>query len=202
VTPNPSIEATNNGVQRLRAFAQAVPPLFAPHLKRWAAQARFHHFIERKAMSPNLPTSWNWRDEGFWSAPVAVVATRPANLYRVWGGTSSEAGSPHRPGICLSFHAPKTRKEAEGLFSVFEWGNACRFATRFEVAAGATLYIGKAHPGDYYHSGWGHPGSQVFIELAQFQRLARKIGQATNLIDDLKGYTVVPNRDPGRKLSS
>jgi len=31
---NHSIEATNNGVQRPRAFAQAVPPLFAPHLKR------------------------------------------------------------------------------------------------------------------------------------------------------------------------
>ena len=32
--PNPSIEATNNGVKRLRVFAKAVPPLFAPHLQR------------------------------------------------------------------------------------------------------------------------------------------------------------------------
>ena len=34
--PNQSIEATNNGVQRLRAFASAQPPLFAPHLQRYA----------------------------------------------------------------------------------------------------------------------------------------------------------------------
>jgi hypothetical protein len=33
-TPNPSIEATNSGAQRLRAFAKAVPPLFAPHPHR------------------------------------------------------------------------------------------------------------------------------------------------------------------------
>jgi len=31
---NPSIEATNTGGQRLRAFANAVPPVFAPHLQR------------------------------------------------------------------------------------------------------------------------------------------------------------------------
>jgi hypothetical protein len=34
VRPNPSMEATNNGGQRLHAFAQAMPPLFAPHLQR------------------------------------------------------------------------------------------------------------------------------------------------------------------------
>lgn len=34
VTANPSIGATNNGVQRPCAFAKAVPPLFAPHLQR------------------------------------------------------------------------------------------------------------------------------------------------------------------------
>ena len=32
--PNPSIERTNNGVSGLLAFAKAVPPLFASHLKR------------------------------------------------------------------------------------------------------------------------------------------------------------------------
>jgi hypothetical protein len=34
VSPNPSIEATNTGGQRSRAFAEAVPPVFAPHLQR------------------------------------------------------------------------------------------------------------------------------------------------------------------------
>lgn len=35
--PNPSIEATNNGGQRLRTSSKVVPPLFAPHLKRSAS---------------------------------------------------------------------------------------------------------------------------------------------------------------------
>jgi len=38
VSPNPSIEATNTGGQRSRAFAEAVPPVFAPHLQRWASR--------------------------------------------------------------------------------------------------------------------------------------------------------------------
>jgi hypothetical protein len=37
MTPNPSIEATTNGGLRLLAFAKAVPPLFAPHLKRYVS---------------------------------------------------------------------------------------------------------------------------------------------------------------------
>ena len=36
--PNPSIEGTNNGGSSLSAFAHAQPPLFAPHVKRWASQ--------------------------------------------------------------------------------------------------------------------------------------------------------------------
>jgi len=35
VPPNPSIERTNNGGSSLSAFANAQPPLFASHLKRW-----------------------------------------------------------------------------------------------------------------------------------------------------------------------
>jgi hypothetical protein len=34
MTPNPSIERTNNGGSGLRAFVSAQPPLFASHLKR------------------------------------------------------------------------------------------------------------------------------------------------------------------------
>lgn len=34
--PNPSIERTNNGGSSFTAFANAQPPLFASHLKRWA----------------------------------------------------------------------------------------------------------------------------------------------------------------------
>jgi hypothetical protein len=41
VTANPSIKRTNNGGQRLRAFACAVPPLFAAYLQRYASRHDF-----------------------------------------------------------------------------------------------------------------------------------------------------------------
>jgi hypothetical protein len=145
---------------------------------------------------------WDWREEGFQLPPTRLTLSRRTVLYRVWGGMSSEAGNPQRPGVCLSFEAPTTRREAEGLFSVFEWGNSCRFVTAFEVASGATVYIGRAHPGDYFQSALGAPGSQVFIETAQMQRCARRFGAAVELIDDMGSHAVIPNRDPGKERSS
>ena len=68
--------------------------------------------------------------------------------------------------------------------------------------AGATLFVGKAHPGDFFDAGLGKPGSQVFVEMKTMRTLVRKMGPAIALIDDLKGFTVVPGRDPGRRFSS
>lgn len=48
---------------------------------------------------------------------------------------------------------PRSRREAEGLFSVFEWGNACRCVTPLIASVGAMLYVGRAHPGDFFDSG-------------------------------------------------
>ena len=153
-------------------------------------------------MSSIHTANWDWQSEGFKSPPVMFKSLRPLTLYRVWGGTASEMGSPTRPGVCLSFESPKTRREAEGLFSIWEWGNTCRQITAFEVAAGATLFVGKAHPGDFYQSGIGAPGSQVFIEADQMRRYARKTGPSKELTNDKGQYTVVPNRDPGKHRSS
>jgi hypothetical protein len=71
----------------------------------------------------------------------------------------------------MSFHQPKSRREAEGLYSVFEWGNTCRFVTPFLLLPGARLYVGKAHPGDFYNAGLGNPGSQVFVETGDDARV-------------------------------
>ena len=145
---------------------------------------------------------WDWRAEGFHGPPVRLVLPHRTVLYRVWGGASSEHGNPTRPGVCLSFEALATRREAEGLFSVFEWGNSCRFLTAFEVAAGATAFIGRAHPGDFFQSVLGAPGTQVFIEAVEMQRHARKFGTARELINDMGSHVVIPNRDPGKQRSS
>jgi hypothetical protein len=145
---------------------------------------------------------WNWHTEGFKFPPSEVRSPRQLTLYRVWGGTASEIGNPARPGVCLSFEAPTTRREAEGLFSVWEWGNSCRYVTTFQVAAGATIFVGRAHPGDFYQSGLGAPGSQVFIETAEMRRFVRKSGSAKELLNDMGRYSVVPNKDPGKHRSS
>jgi len=145
---------------------------------------------------------WNWQDEGFARPPTRVKTAHPVTLHRVWGGTASEMGNPTRPGVCFSFIAPKTRREAEGLFSVWEWGNQCRFVTSFDVTAGSTIFIGQAHPGDFYQSFLGTPGSQVFVEIADLHTSVRRLGPAKELVNDMGPFTVVPNRDPGKRLSS
>jgi hypothetical protein len=153
-------------------------------------------------MTNHTRASWDWREEGFQSVPAKLVTPRQIKVYRVWGGTASETGNPTRPGVCFAFENPRTRREAERLFSIWEWGNNCTYVTAFEVQAGTTLFIGKAHPGDFYQSGIGALGSQVFIETFDVQRRVRRIGVAARLANDMGKYMVVPNRDPGRARSS
>jgi hypothetical protein len=146
--------------------------------------------------------TWNWREEGFIAPPIAVRSPPRLRIYRIWGGTSTELGSATRPGVCFSFHAPATRREAERLFAVWEWGNSCSHISTFEVGAGATLFVGKVDPGDWYQCGLGATGSQVFIETADARRHVRRIGPARLLGNDMGAFTVVPNRDPGARRSS
>ena len=146
--------------------------------------------------------TWNWRDEGFIAPPTAVPSPPRLRIYRIWGGTSTELGGVKRPGVCFSFHAPATRREAERLFSVWEWGNSCSHISTFEVESGVTLFIGKVHPGDFYQHGLGATGSQVFIETADARRRVRRIGPARLPANDMGRFTVIPNRDPGARRSS
>jgi hypothetical protein len=145
---------------------------------------------------------WNWRDEGFLTQPIALPVLSGVVVYRVWGGTATETGSPTRPGVCFSFEKSTTRRKAEGLLAVWEWGNACRFVTTFEILPGATIFIGRVHPGDFYQSGLGAPGSQIFVEAFQVKQFVRQIGQAQKLLDDVGSHVIVPNRDPGKPRSS
>jgi hypothetical protein len=146
---------------------------------------------------------WNWSNEGFKFEPRRILLRRPIDVYRVWGGSSSEEGNSRVAGVCYCFEQPTSRKEAEGLTSVWEWGNACRFITPFRIEAGATIYIGRVHPGDYYDHGLGAPGSQVFVEQQERSRFVRRVGPPRNLINDLGPYYVLPYRkDPGPYRSS
>jgi hypothetical protein len=107
---------------------------------------------------------WNWRDEGFGSEPRSVTLHKPARIFRVWGGQASKAGSPHRAGVCFSMQKPLSRKWAERLFSVWEWGNACIWVTTFDVKPGTTLFVGSVDVGDAAPDLADRRGVQVFIE--------------------------------------
>jgi hypothetical protein len=155
-----------------------------------------------RTMTSGDKPSWNWHDEGFKFDPKRVQLRPPLNVCRVWAGISSEMGSDSRPGVCFSFEQPKSRKEAEGLSSVWEWGNTCRSITPFRIEAGATIFVGKVHPGDFCDHGLGSPGSQIFVERNQISRFVRKIGPASKLVDDLGANNIVPHRDPGGPRSS
>jgi hypothetical protein len=106
-------------------------------------------------------------------------------------------------GVCFSFEAPRTRREAERLLSVWEYGNNCRNITTFEAPAATTLFIGKVNAGDFYPSGLGVTGSQVFVEMAEFRRRPfRKLGPERVLDNDMGPYVVVRNKEPHRRRFS
>ena len=146
--------------------------------------------------------SWNWHDEGFVEKPRGLHLSRRVLVYRVWGGTATETGSPSRPGVCFSLQKPATRRHAEALSAVWEWGNTCQFVTAFEILPGAMIFVGRVDPGDFYQSGFGPPGSQIFVETSQVRQYARRTGYPQMLIDDVGLCVIVPLRDPGKTRSS
>ncbi|MEW8440959.1 MAG: hypothetical protein AB2689_22665 [Candidatus Thiodiazotropha taylori] len=138
--------------------------------------------------------NWNWKEEGFLTPPHEIELRQRLTVYRAWGGTASEGGSPHRPGVCYMLENPFRRSEAEGYASIFEWSNTATFLTKFEVAPFTLIWVGKVHPGDWYNHSLGMPGSQIFVEKHFNRTHIRKIGQAERLENDLKGRFVAPNR--------
>ena len=136
--------------------------------------------------------NWNWRDEGFRAQPTLVAAPPGLRLYRAWGGASQKSGSPSRPGVCFSTQKPGTGREAEGLFSAWEWGNSCLWLTEFRVVGRPALYVGAVHPGDYVDPRLSDPraGVQVFIENPLRGKLLEV--RTTRLVDDLRGMHVHP----------
>lgn len=137
--------------------------------------------------------TWDWREEGFLASPTCVEIAITCRLQRIWGGRANEMGTEGRPGVCLTFELPKSRRHAEGLLAIFEWGNNAQFITTFELLPGARLFVGRVDPGDFHVSALGVPGSQVFVEMADFKRYARKVGDHRPLVNDMGYHFVVTN---------
>lgn len=142
-----------------------------------------------------MPALRNWQSFGFRQAPQLAHAGSngvPDTLYRVWGNTSAECGNPNSPGVIFTFDQAVTRKQAEILFAVGEYGNGLIWVTEFRVASGTPLWIGQVDPG---HGGallGPPPGSQVFIERLHMLQVRR--GPRRRLVDDL-GFPVLRLRN-------
>jgi hypothetical protein len=96
VAPNPSIERTNNGGSLLFAFASAQPPLFASHLKRWAALRK--HRAMRRSVEPSVARkgllawpSTNALVPSFTASEVLVARPRSAQARCRWSAAAGTA---------------------------------------------------------------------------------------------------------------
>jgi len=119
--------------------------------------------------------TWDWKNEGFLSPPVARLAGPRERLFRIWGlwdgGGSSMLGRPSSAGVCFTTAEPTSRMDAERLLAVFEWGNPATHVTEFVAPPGTELWVGEVHPGDPRALLGTQFGAQVFIENPAAQRL-------------------------------
>jgi hypothetical protein len=118
----------------------------------------------------------------------------------VWGGTSLERGDWHGRGVFFSFQIPPSRRHAERLFAIVEFGNACLFVSEFDVPPGTPMFAGPVDPGDDVHPSLVEAGEQVFVPNPWARRLVQ-VGPAARLVDDLGGawvYSGAKTHEPGK----
>jgi hypothetical protein len=145
-----------------------------------------------------MAMSWDWKTEGFAAPPTLTVARGGERLYRAWGGRSEIVANPNRKGACYSLDRARTRKEAEILYAIAEWGNSFWQLTTFEVPHGIPMWMGRVDPGDYSLVGLAHSGSQVFIQTPYTMDL--KPVETVPLLNDLGGGWVHTGRLPDERL--
>jgi hypothetical protein len=139
-----------------------------------------------------------WQALGFLHCPTRELAKGHEQLYRSWGGTSRELSEGKaRDGQFFSFHKPRTRSEAEKLFSVMEYGNQMLWVTEFRVKPETPLCIGQVDPGDNTKFVGNIPGSQVFLEREMENSLSRV--RCDRIPNDMPGVWVIPNFDRGQR---
>ena len=152
---------------------------------------------DRDSRPGETDVPFDWKALGFTSAPRVVIADG-RRLFRVWGGTSLERGDPGSRGVFFSFQCPASQREAERLFAIAEFGNACTFVTEFDVLPGTLMFVGSVDPGDDVHPSLEGAGEQVFIRNPWARRLVR-VGSASRLERDTGGawiYSGPKTREP------
>jgi hypothetical protein len=132
---------------------------------------------------PSAPNKFSWKEEGFRSQPVPMVANGEEKLYRAWGQGSTKLGNPTRAGVCFSLDQAKSRWEAERLYSVMEWNNAVYYITEFSIPKGTPMWVGTVDPGNTRAMLGGSFGRQVLIERGYLKGL--KEHSTSRLANDL-----------------
>ena len=133
-----------------------------------------------------MSLSWDWNEEGFTAPPTLTIAKGGERVYRAFGGASTVFGKPGRKGLCFSFDRARSRREAEGLYSIAEWGNSFWRIATFEVPKGIPMWVGRVHPGDFHQHSLHHTGTQIFIQNPWTMRLVAV--NTTPLLNDLPGW--------------
>ena len=153
----------------------------------WAADA-VPHFVTVMLMRKQrpVPRGFSWKEEGFLNPPARKVSKGVERIYRAWGGHSGKKGTLARPGVCFSTVKPSSRREAEKLFALFEWGNSCLKLTEFRVPAGTVMWTGTVDPGDARLQ--NPAGPQIFIENPAAQGVVEI--RTSDLVGDLGGAWV------------
>jgi hypothetical protein len=141
-----------------------------------------------------MSSSWDWHEEGFAAPPTLTIAKGGERVYRAFGGAATVFGKPGRKGVCFSFDRARSRREAERLYSVAEWGNSFWRIATFEVPKGTPMWVGRVHPGDSHVHRLDQIGTQIFIQNPWAMHLAL-LGTAP-LLNDLAGGWVHTGR-PG-----
>ena len=86
---------------------------------------------------PVITEKW-LSDCGFAEVPEYLEASGTENLYRVFGGATSQI-----IGQCYSFENPATVSAAEFDSNIVKWGNLCLYVAHFKPSKGTPMYYGR-----------------------------------------------------------
>ena len=102
-----------------------------------------------------------WSTKGFSGSPT--LKTSPAGgmqIYRCWGGTSTEWGNP-QGGSYFSLHKPASALDAELRFNIADWGNQIQFVSTFLLSPGTQYWEGSVL---HRKMDMSRPAAQVYVE--------------------------------------
>ena len=135
----------------------------------------------------------NGRIKDFLHCPKQCPATGMELLFRVWSNPNRKKGN------FFSLVAYRSRREAELHSNIMQYGNGVLHQTRFKVAQGTPMWVGRVHAGDHPDKLGTVAGTQVYIDKEFLGNVFEDCDLP--IVDDMNGAFVIDNPDEG-KLNS